>query len=102
MVNRTQEVVDSAKGTMKTIDGAADELKLTLGDFRKTSDSANTLLTKATHGQGALGTLISDKETADDLKALIANLRRHGVLWYKNRPVESDAPPKPPAPRKRR
>jgi phospholipid/cholesterol/gamma-HCH transport system substrate-binding protein len=102
MVNRTQEVVDSAKGTMKTIDGAADELKLTLGDFRKTSDSANTLLTKATHGQGALGTLISDKQTADDLKALIANMRRSGVLWYKNRPVEPEQTPKPSTPRKRR
>lgn len=104
MVNRTGEVVDSAKGTMKTIDGAAVELKLTLGDFRKTSDSARTFLNKATNGEGALGTLVSDKQTAEDLKALIANMRRSGVLWYKNRPVgESDsATPKPTPLQKRR
>lgn len=103
MVNRTEEVVTSAKDTMKTIDGAAVELKLTLGDFRKTSDSARTLLTKATNGEGALGTLVSDKKTAEDLKALIANMRRSGVLWYKNRPIEEpDSNAKPtPAPKRR-
>jgi hypothetical protein len=29
--------------------------------------------------------LIGDQETANDLKALIRNLREHGVLWYKNK-----------------
>jgi phospholipid/cholesterol/gamma-HCH transport system substrate-binding protein len=99
MVNRAQEVVDSAKGTMKTVDGAAVELKLTLGDFRKTSESARSLLTKAQHGDGALGTLISDRQTAEDLKSLIANMRRSGVLFYKNRPVETRNPT--PTPRRR-
>jgi len=103
MVNRTQEVVDSAKGTMKTIDGAAGDLRLALGDFRKASDSARNLLNKAATGDGALGTLISDKQTAEDLKALIANMRRSGVLWYKNRPIGApDAAPAPtPIPKRR-
>jgi len=102
MVNRAQEVVDSAKGTMKTIDSAAGDLRLTLGDFRKTSESARTLVTKATTGEGALGTLISDKQTAEDLKALISNMRRSGVLWYKNKPVTGpEATPPPATPKKR-
>lgn len=103
MVNKTEEVVSSAKTTMKTIDGAASELKLTLGDFRKTSESARSLLGKATNGEGALGTLVSDKKTAEDLKSLIANMRRSGVLWYKNRPIEeSDDNAKPtPVPKRR-
>lgn len=103
VVNRTEQVVDSAKGTMKTIDGAAGDLRLTLGDFRKTSESARSLLNKATAGDGPLGMLVSDRKTADDLKALIANLRRSGVLWYKDRPEEApERPAKPtPAPKKR-
>jgi hypothetical protein len=28
--------------------------------------------------------LLNDRQTANDIKALIANLRRHGVLWYKD------------------
>jgi phospholipid/cholesterol/gamma-HCH transport system substrate-binding protein len=99
MISRAQEVVDSAKGTMKTVDGAASELKLTLGDFRKTSESARGLLNKAQHGDGALGTLISDRQTAEDLKALITNMRRSGVLFYKNRPAETREPT--PTPKRR-
>ncbi len=102
MVTRTQEAVDSAKGTMKTIDGAAIELRLALGDFRKTSESARSLLHKATTGDGTLGTLISDKKTAEDLKALIANMRRSGVLWYKNRPADSPPERATPTPSPRR
>ncbi len=102
MVVRTQEVVDSAKGTMKTIDGAAGDLRLTLGDFRKTSVSARSLLEKASSGQGPIGTLVSDKKAAEDLKALISNLRRSGVLWYKNRGVEEPVRPATPLPGPRR
>lgn len=99
-VQHTQEVVESARGTMTTLDGAAGDLRLALGDFRKTTDTANKLLHKATTGEGTLGTLISDKQTAEDLKALIANLRRSGVLFYKNRPAAE--PPAPtPKPRRR-
>ena len=96
MVNHAQEVVESAKGTMKTVDGAAGDLRLALSDFRKTSESARSLMNKAATGDGALGTLISDKQTAEDLRVFVANLRRSGVLWYKNRPIsEPEATPTP-------
>jgi ABC-type transporter Mla subunit MlaD len=103
MVGRTQEVVDSAKGTMKTIDGAAGDLRLVLGDFRKMSDATRLLMNKAASGDGTLGTLISDKQMAEDLKVLIANMRRSGVLFYKNRPVSEPEKPaaRTPTPKKR-
>ena len=87
VVLKTQEAVDSAKGTLKTVDGAAGELKLGIGDFRKVADSAHTLLNKANSGEGTLGLLMADKQTAENLRALIANMRRSGVLFYKDRPV---------------
>jgi hypothetical protein len=37
---------------------------------------------------------MKDKETADNLKALILNLRRSGVLFYKDRPTEAELPKK--------
>jgi ABC-type transporter Mla subunit MlaD len=103
VVSKAQEAVDSAKGTLKMVDGAAGDLRLTLGDFRKVSDSARTLLNKATTGDGTLGTLVSDKKTAEDLKTLIANLRRSGVLFYKDRPVSKAEPESAstPSPRRR-
>jgi len=96
VVLKTQETVESAKGALKTVDGAAGELKLGIGDFRKVADSAKTLLNKANSGDGTLGVLMADKQTAENLRALIANMRRSGVLFYKDRPATSaDSVPGP-------
>jgi phospholipid/cholesterol/gamma-HCH transport system substrate-binding protein len=87
-----KDTLSSAKPTMEKIDSAAGDLKATLAQIRgaaatadKALESARTLINKANSGKGAIGMLLADKETADNLKALIRNLREHGVLWYKNR-----------------
>jgi phospholipid/cholesterol/gamma-HCH transport system substrate-binding protein len=109
---KAQEAIDSVKLTMRTADASAGELKLALGDLRKmadtgtkTIDSAKLLINKATAGDGTIGALISDKQMANDLKALVTNMRRSGVLFYKDRAVVVPAPvatPAPESPRKRR
>lgn len=97
VVAKTSAAVDDAKVMLKTVDGAAGDIKLAIGDFRKLTDSATGLMKKATTGDGALGTLISDRQTAENLKTLIANLRRSGVLFYKDRPLpESEVSTPPP------
>ena len=105
VVAKTSAAVDDAKIMLKTVDGAAGDIKLAIGDFRKLTDSANSLVKKATTGDGTLGMLISDRQTAENLKALIANLRRSGVLFYKDRPLpgaEASTPqPKAAGPRPR-
>ena len=101
VMKKAQEALDSAAGTMKTADASAAELKLAIGDLRKmadtatkTVDSAKILINKASAGEGALGVLMSDRQVAADLRALIANLRRSGVLFYKDRalPVATPIP----------
>lgn len=101
VLNSAQGAVDSAKGTMKTADAAASDLRAAIADFRKVAegatktmdsakglvDSGQVLVKQARDGNGALGALISDREMAENLKALIVNLRRSGVLFYKNRPI---------------
>jgi ABC-type transporter Mla subunit MlaD len=112
VLESAQKAVASANGTMKTVDHAADDVRTAIADFRKVAssatktidaakglvDSTEILIKKARDGEGALGTLISDRETAENLKALIINLRRSGVLFYKNRPLATP----PPASRSRR
>lgn len=99
VVAKTSEAVDSAKVMLKTVDGAAGDIKLAIGDFRKLTDSANGLMKKAATGEGTLGTLISDRQTAENLRTFIASLRRSGVLFYKDRPLPEAAPATPrPAP----
>lgn len=105
VVTKVEDVAKLAETTMKGADSAMADVKLTLADFRKTADastktigSARLLIDKAMHGGGPLGMLISDKQTAADLKALISNMRRSGVVFYKDRPL---APAPTPVPRRR-
>ena len=52
------------------------------------------LVKKAASGGGTLGALINDERMAQDLKALIANLRKSGVLFYKDRTPRATPPPR--------
>ena len=99
---KAKSAVESAQGTMKTIDTTANELKGAIGDFRKMADTSKTLLTKIDKGEGTLGMLISDRQTAENTKALISNLRRSGVLFYKDRPVDATSAPQSAAKKKTR
>jgi len=49
------------------------------------------LLREATTGKGLLAALVNDSDLARDLRALVANLRAHGVLFYR----DSAARPEP-------
>jgi hypothetical protein len=37
-----------------------------------------------------LGTLLNDREVAKDLRALISNLREHGVLFYRDSAAKAE------------
>lgn len=69
--------IESGKGTMESAKKAADELQRALSDIRG-------LVREARQGNGALGTLLTNRETAENLRALVANLRRYGILWYRD------------------
>jgi phospholipid/cholesterol/gamma-HCH transport system substrate-binding protein len=45
---------------------------------------ARKVLRSATEGKGLLATLLTNQELANDLHALISNLRAHGVLFYRD------------------
>jgi phospholipid/cholesterol/gamma-HCH transport system substrate-binding protein len=93
VVTDAQSAVDTTKQTMTTVNGAA-------GDLRKVLDGAKTILSKANEGDGLIATLLTNRELSENLKALVINLREHGVLFYKN-PTKTETPAPSPAPRKR-
>jgi phospholipid/cholesterol/gamma-HCH transport system substrate-binding protein len=91
--------VDSAKVTLGTLNATADDVRTAIIEAQKTIESARTLLTTAQTGNGLIPTLLNDREVSDNLKALVVNLREHGVLFYKNKADGSaaSATPGPPA-----
>ena len=50
---------------------------------------------EATQGKGLLAALLTNQDLANDLRALINNLRAHGVLFYRDSAVKMDVKPPP-------
>src|SRR6266511_4024861 len=70
-------VIERAGSTMTSAKEAADNLQNAIADTRK-------VLRSATQGKGLVATLLNNQELANDLHALISNLRAHGVLFYRD------------------
>ena len=92
-------VLEKADGTMGSAKEAADKVQLAVGDARKTLQSAGLIMREATSGDGLLAMLLTNEEVANNLRALISNLRQHGVLFYRDSaakvspPVPQNTPP---------
>jgi ABC-type transporter Mla subunit MlaD len=76
-------VIDKADSTMDSAKKAADDLQGAMVEARK-------VFTSATEGKGLLPTLLTNQDLANDLKALISNLRAHGVLFYRDSAAKID------------
>ena len=76
-------VIGKADSTMESAKKAADDLQNAIGDTRK-------LLRTATQGKGLLPSLLTNQQLADDLHALITNLRAHGILFYRDTAAKSE------------
>lgn len=86
-------VIDHADSTMVSAKQAADNLQNAIADARK-------VLHNVTQGKGLVAALLNDQALANDLHALITNLREHGVLFYRDTAATAQAKPseqnKPP------
>jgi len=63
---------------------AADSLQSAITDARKVINSA-------AKGKGLVSALLNDQQLANDLHALITNLRAHGVLFYRDSAAKIEA-----------
>ncbi len=77
-------VVDQAGAAMGSIKGDADDLQSVVADARKTVQSATQVFQEAMKGNGLLAALLTDQRLAADFRALVSNLRAHGVLFYRD------------------
>ncbi len=88
-VDSAKETFADAKQTMNSINGAT-------ADVRSVIASSQAVLKAAQNGPGTLPMLLGNREVADNLSALIANIRKHGLLFYRDSaPAAADTKPKP-------
>jgi phospholipid/cholesterol/gamma-HCH transport system substrate-binding protein len=76
-------VIEQADSTMTSAKKAADNLQSAITDARK-------VLNSATKGKGMVAALLNDQQLANDLHALITNLRAHGVLFYRDSAAKAE------------
>src|SRR5216117_3091306 len=79
-------VVEQADSTMASAKKAADDLQNAIADTRK-------VVRSATQGKGLVAALLNDQQLANDLHALITNLRAHGVLFYRDSAAKIETKP---------
>src|SRR6266853_3409100 len=79
-------VIEQADSTMASAKKAADNLQNAIADTHK-------VLQSATQGKGLVATLLNNQELANDLHALIRNLRTHGVLFYRDSAATTQTKP---------
>jgi len=97
-ISTTVKNLQTTTGKLAESSGRFDSLlktgQETMDSAKKASDEFRALAQQAQTGQGVLGMLISNREMADNLRAFILNLRKHGILWYKDtqKPAQGDEP----------
>lgn len=74
------------------------------GALNDAADALEGLLKEARSGRGVLYAILNNSELRDNLERLIANMRRHGMVFYKDKAPSAIVPPAPaaPAPKPRR
>lgn len=78
LVTKAGSAIETGEQTMVSAKGAADELKKTITEIQG-------IVRDTKRGRGTLGALLVDREMAENIKALVTNMRRSGVLFYKDR-----------------
>ena len=86
-------VLEQADVTMGSAKKAGDDVQAAIADARKTIQSATQILQEAKHGDGLLTTLLTNQELSNDLRALISNLRAHGILFYRDSASKTETRP---------
>ena len=84
-------VMEKADAAMSSVKKDAEDMEIVVAEARKTVQAATQLFRDAREGKGLLAALVGNQELANDLRALIKNLRSHGVLFYRDSAARIEA-----------
>jgi ABC-type transporter Mla subunit MlaD len=95
----SMEHLNQAAGALaessKKLDGVIEQADATMDSAQKAADDLQKVLRAAREGKGLVATLLNNDQVANDLRALISNLREHGVLFYRDTAAGVKTPTKP-------
>lgn len=91
VINKAEGAIGTGDEALKSAKSAADSAKSAADELKKTIADVRGIVQQTKQGKGALGALLVDREMADNLRTLVANLKRNGILWYKDKSAPPEA-----------
>lgn len=76
--------LDEGREAIGRIGPAVEKVEGTAEAFTRTADSITEMADTVREGEGLASALLADPELKADFAALIENLRRHGILFYRD------------------
>jgi phospholipid/cholesterol/gamma-HCH transport system substrate-binding protein len=90
MANLNQFSTNLSMASARTLDilkTNEEDIRTAVQNVKASSEHLNTVLANVEEGKGNIGWLLKDETFHEDLKRLISNLRRFGILKYKDAPL---------------
>ena len=81
-----------AKSAIARVEPSIDKVPDVLDSLERTADSATDAIGGINKGDGALGALVSDGELKKDMQDFVRNLKKNGVLGYKDEDEKPEDP----------
>jgi phospholipid/cholesterol/gamma-HCH transport system substrate-binding protein len=88
------EATGAFADSSKKLGGVIDKADSVMDSAKQAADDLQKVLNSATQGKGMLAALLTNQELANDLRALISNLRAHGVLFYRDSAAKIEVKPR--------
>lgn len=93
------EAMDKLGPVVEKLEPSAENMEVALAkigeaadSFSDTADVIGSKVASLDQGEGLLPALLADEELRRDFTALISNLRRHGILKYKDQATTGEVP----------
>lgn len=91
-ITKIKTAAGSADQAIQKVSPALDRVPQTLASIEKRVNQAGAAIQNLQNGDGAFAALASDQETKEDTQAFIKNLRKYGILRYKDKEAQEDDP----------
>jgi len=89
-VAHLNEATSNFAESSKKLGGVVDKADSAMDSAKKAGDDLQQVLSSAKQGKGLLAALLTNQELANDIRALVSNLRAHGILFYRDTAAKID------------
>jgi ABC-type transporter Mla subunit MlaD len=91
-INEVRETNQTAQSVLERVSPALEDVPRVLTSIERTADTATAALEKVEDRRGVLGALVSDEQLKTDMKDFVRNLKKGGILGYKDEEEKEEDP----------